>query len=153
MVLDAVCTLELSGGAILKYQCPGPIPNVLNQNSGGGARAQLVLKIPRCLLCAASSWELLGQRPCQDDRLQLEVESEMEGDPPFRAPLCWDKDQVSMWIDENSRQRGSLRIEFIFCIQHVGHLLEYVLGSVGPCLCLGRAVHGCVSAPPGQWAC
>lgn len=54
----------------------------------------------------SQSWELLGQRACQDDSLRLEVESEVEGGPPFRAPLCWNKDQVSMWIDENSRQKG-----------------------------------------------
>lgn len=92
----------------------------------------------------SQSWERLGQRPCQDDSLRLEVEGAMEGGPPFKALLCWTKDQVSLWIDENSRRRGSLGIKFIFCIQHTGSPAGCVLGFVNlSCVCAELCMGAC----------
>lgn len=96
---------------------PAPRPHSKRFKSEfwGWSQSVTSLKTPHIFLMCSQSWELLGQRPCQDDRLRLEVESEMEGGPLFKAPLCWNKVQVSLWIDENSRQKGLVRNQVHLC--------------------------------------
>lgn len=51
--------------------------------------------------------------------------------PTFQSTLCWNEDQVSMWIDEDSRQKGLVRNQVHLLHQHTGSPAGLCAGFCG----------------------